>query len=215
MIEDHLGSAEELHELADPVAPGRYARVMEVTAPAVVLGSAQRPGVVDRPAAMAAGLQVTRRRSGGGAVLIAPGLQVWIDLLIEAGDPLWDDDVTRAAEWVGRTWARALRTLGFDDVGVHRGGLQAAAWSSLVCFAGLGPGEVVSAGRKVVGLSQRRSRRWIRTQTGAFHRWDPGALVDVLVLTPPERSAARLALSDRVATVPVGTAEAVLAALPS
>ena len=33
-------------------------------------------------------------------------------------------------------------------------------WSSLVCFGGVGAGEVVTAdGRKVVGLAQRRNRR--------------------------------------------------------
>ena len=42
-------------------------------------------------------------------------------------------------------------------------------WSALVCFAGLGPGEVTLDGQKLVGLSQRRTRDGVRIQ-GLLHR---------------------------------------------
>ena len=42
---------------------------MEASGPAVVLGSTQPEATVDAGAAAAAGLDVVRRRSGGGAVL--------------------------------------------------------------------------------------------------------------------------------------------------
>jgi hypothetical protein len=55
-------------------------------------------------------------------------------------------------------------------------------WSDRVCFAGIGPGEVLdAAGRKVVGISQRRTRGSARFQCAALGRWDPavGPMVGV------------------------------------
>jgi lipoate-protein ligase A len=49
-------------------------------------------------------------------------------------------------------------------------------WSELVCFAGLGPGEVTVGGRKVVGISQRRTRDAARFQCVAYETWDADAL---------------------------------------
>ena len=44
-----------------------------------MLGSTQRDDVVDGEALHLAGLEVVRRRSGGGAVLLVPDEHVWID----------------------------------------------------------------------------------------------------------------------------------------
>ena len=90
-------------------------------------------------------MELVRRRSGGGAVLLVPGEVVWVDVIVPAGDPLWDDDVGRATHWLGATWARALAACGLPDATVHRGPMVRTPWSSLVCFSGLGPGEVQSA----------------------------------------------------------------------
>ena len=58
---------------------------------------ADADGEVDHRVAGALGVEVVRRRSGGGAVLLLPGEFVWLDLVIPAGDPLWLDDVGQAA----------------------------------------------------------------------------------------------------------------------
>ncbi|MEO7428911.1 MAG: hypothetical protein ABIY48_05965, partial [Acidimicrobiales bacterium] len=64
---------------------------------------------------------------------------------------------------------------------VHDGPLVRARWSDLVCFAGLGPGELTdAAGRKVLGISQRRTRAGARFQCAALGRWDPSRLVSLL-----------------------------------
>ena len=68
--------------------------------------------------------------------------------------------------------------------------LAADSWSSLVCFAGLGPGEVMVAGRKAVGLSQRRSREGARFQSALLHRWEPHRLLALLALSGGERATA-------------------------
>ena len=212
-IERREGHAADLHLLADPDRPQRVARVFEVDRPAIVLGSAQRNDVVDLARAEQAGIDVVRRRSGGGAVLLRPAEQIWIDFLIPAGDPLWHDDVGRAAWWAGELWAATLGRLGSGPIRVHRGGLLESAWSGLICFAGLGPGEVVVADRKIVGLTQRRSRAWIRIQTTAFTTWDPSALVDYLALTPEERILAVAAVTDRVGVLSTDRAQVITALL--
>jgi lipoate-protein ligase A len=216
-IERHRGRAGELHHLTDPVSAQRTVRVLDVVRPAIVLGSSQRERIVATARAEATGVDVVRRRSGGGAVLLRPGEQAWIDFLIPAGDPLWHDDVVRAAFWVGETWARALERIGTGEPEVHRGGQVETEWSGLVCFSGLGPGEVTLAGRKVVGLSQRRSRSWTRVQTTAFSHWSPGDTVDLLDLEPAERDGASRALAEAAGPFPAPADEiaaAVLDALP-
>ncbi|MGH9041248.1 MAG: hypothetical protein ACRDZ3_13570, partial [Acidimicrobiia bacterium] len=60
----------------------------------------------------------------------------------------------------------------------------------VVCFAGLGPGEVTdAAGRKVVGLSQRRTRGHTRFQCCVLLRWDPAAMVALVAQPYPEGAA--------------------------
>jgi lipoate-protein ligase A len=124
------------------------------------------------------GIEVVRRRSGGGAVYVAPGGELWVDVVVPRGDDLWDDDVGRATYWLGDAWATAIG----DRAVVHRGAMVHHEWSALVCFAGLGPGEVTVDGRKVVGISQRRTREAARFQCVAYERWDPQPLVDLLHL---------------------------------
>ncbi len=169
--------------------------------PALVLGSAQPADHVDVCAASALGVEVLRRARGGGAVLLAPGDVLWADLVIPPDHPQWSDDVVRAADWVGDAWIEALVEVGLCEAALarHRGNLVRSRWSNQVCFAGLGPGEVLWNGRKVVGISQRRSRRGARFQVATLLRWDPTTMVRLLALDDAERLAARAAL-DVVAT---------------
>jgi lipoate---protein ligase len=156
----------------------RTARVVDVTDRALVLGSTQ-------PEVDQSGIDVVRRRSGGGAVLVGPGEVVWIDVLLPAGEPLWEDDVGRAFHWLGRVWADALTSLGISEVAWHDGPLVCTPWCRQVCFGGLGPGEVTVAGRKVVGLAQRRTRAGSLFQCAALLRWDARTMAGLLSL-PPE-----------------------------
>lgn len=166
--------------------------VVEVTDPAVVLGSTQSPDAV------VPGQPALRRRSGGGAVLVEPGGLVWVDVLVPAGDPLWATDVGEAFAWLGRTWAEALGDVGVREAQVHDGPLVTTPWSRLVCFAGLGPGEVTVGGAKVVGLCQRRTRAGALFQCAALLDWRPERLLDRLALSADER--------DRAATDLAGVA---------
>jgi lipoate-protein ligase A len=207
----HLrGSAADLHGASaavvgdGPALPplGRSIRILEATRAAVVLGRAQPEGAVDRVRAAAAGIEVARRSSGGGAVLVGPGLAVWVDIVIPVGDPLWDDDVGRSMWWVGAAWQVALGgiCLGAQTPSVWHGPLVRTAWSSLICFAGLGPGEVSvgdppGSAVKVVGISQRRTRFGALFQCAVAIRWRPAELLDVLALDDAERGEAAVSLA--------------------
>jgi len=170
------GSVEYLHRLdpfdADPGAAGRSGTDPQVwwcdaADAALVLGSRQSIDLVDQAALTAAGLGIVRRRSGGGAVIVRPDVAVWVDIVMPHG--VAPDDIRGSMVWIGERWMAAIAPLlvggsGARELDVHRGGMVATAWSDLVCFAGLGPGEVLLGGRKLVGLSQRRTRLGIRIQ---------------------------------------------------
>ncbi|HEX7132715.1 MAG TPA: hypothetical protein VF228_09070 [Iamia sp.] len=216
-VEVARGSAAAFHGRDVEPGSGRQVWVQQVDRPALVLGSTQPDALVDHAAAARAGVEVVRRRSGGGAVLVEPGGTVWVDVVVPPDDPLWDDDVGRAAHWVGESWATALAHRGVAGATVHRGGLVEMPWSRQVCFAGLGPGEVTVAGRKVIGVAQRRTRHGARFQVAALLRWEPEALVALLHLPEGDREAATADLADRAAGLPVAEdalVTALLDALP-
>ena len=167
-VEFWQGCVGGLLELAEPVEPDRRtARVHTVERSALVLGSAQRCEIVDRDRTAAGGVELARRRSGGGAVLLAPAAQLWVDFFVPRHDAMWTEDVKRAALWAGELWARCVAAVGEAPVTVHRAGIGADQWGSLVCLAGVAPGEALVDGRKVVGVSQHRNRVRARIQTVA------------------------------------------------
>lgn len=171
------GSATEFHQRDLPHE--RAIWIFEVEQPALVLGSRQAMVEVSRQAMVdVAGLEVVRRRSGGGAVYLEPGGTLWVDVVVPRGDELWDDDVGRATYWLGEVWAAAIG----DRAVVHRGPMVRNEWSDLLCFAGLGPGEVTVDGQKVVGISQRRTREAARFQCVVYERWDPAPLLALMAI---------------------------------
>lgn len=177
--------------------------MLEIERPAVVLGSTQSFDVVDVGCAEKAGFSVVRRRSGGGVVILQPDDHVWIDVTVPRGHRLWNDDVERATWWLGDVWCAVLRDVVQDvpkevakaaakevakaaatgslpsggspiEWAVYRDKLVATAPQRAVCFASVGPGEVVrremnaSVSHKVVGISQRRTKDAARFQCTVF-----------------------------------------------
>lgn len=197
-----------------PLAPVRFAETVETfhhrpitAAPeiwipnfgdetALVLGSRQDPSIVDRAAATAHGVTITTRRSGGGAVLVSADDLIWFDVIVPANDQRFDTDVRRSFDWLGERLVAALDRVGVSGGTAHRGGLVETEWSDQVCFAGLGPGEVSVDGRKIVGISQRRTRQAARFQVAILRRWEPERTVELLALTPEDRRRATSDLAD-------------------
>jgi lipoate---protein ligase len=204
------GSAADFHrrDIGDDPAPEVW--VFDVTAPALVLGSKQRGGgIADEAACAAAGVELVRRRSGGGAVLLEPGAVLWFDVVVPAAHlhaAGVGDDVAASMTWLGWHVATALADVGVD-ADVHRGGMTCSTWCPLVCFAGIGPGEVLAGDAKLVGISQRRSRAGARYQCAVHTTWSPQALVDLLLADVP------VAELPPVATIPPDVAARLPAAL--
>ncbi|MEC8969593.1 MAG: hypothetical protein VX808_00445 [Actinomycetota bacterium] len=172
----------------------------------VVLGSGQRdlPGLASR--ASAVGLDVVRRRSGGGAVLLRPERMLWVDLLLPRGDPLWDDDVGRSSSWLGAVWVDALTVVGVES-DVHRGAHTSGLTGRAICFVSRAVGEVLCGDRKVIGISQRRDRSGARFQCAVLFGDDAATnsvapLVDLLGLEP--RAEALVEVGARVGGLPSG-----------
>jgi lipoate-protein ligase A len=184
-----------------------------IPAPAIVVGSTQDvASTVDEVACAAAGVEVVRRRSGGGAVLLVPGEVEWIDVLITPGAPGWASDVHAPMIWLGEQLAAVIRELtacGPDDVSINRAGMIRSPWSALVCFDGLGPGEVSVDGRKLIGLSQRRTRSVARLQCCWYSTYDADRIAGLLAaaVRPGPGQLRPIATLDRA------TADAIPAAL--
>lgn len=223
-----MTSFQVLHEKASAAellaragtAPGeRRCVVCEVTDRALVLGSAQSVSEADETYCSGAGVAVLQRRSGGGAVFVAPGGQAWVDVFLPAGDPLWQADVGRSFLWLGEAWAAALEALGAPGgrPGVAAPGGASSPWSRRLCFGATGPGEVLVGGRKAVGISQRRSRlgSWLFSMAPVADHSEE--LVGALALTAPERRAALARLAESATYLPFSPhdlAEALVSKLP-
>jgi lipoate---protein ligase len=183
--------APDFHHRDLPAVAGIW--VVEVERPAMVLGSTQDlaaalDDVAVGIARAASPLDLARRRSGGGAVWLAPGEHAWVDVVVPAGHRRWERDVGRAMWWIGEVWRGAVEDVCGPElpVQVHRGPMLTTAWSRTVCFAGVGPGEVLDGhGRKVVGISQRRTREAARFQCALLARWDPVPYSTLLAAHPP------------------------------
>ena len=85
----------------------RRVAITEPVDAALVIGSMQPIDTVDQAAVGKLGATVVRRRSGGGAVFVAPGAQLWIDFFVPQDDPLAGDLVRSACD-VGRMWVEAI-----------------------------------------------------------------------------------------------------------
>jgi len=164
-VTQRRGTVRELHDFDPLAAVGDAAEVwwLQPEDLAVALGSRQGPEILDTDECARLGIGVVKRRSGGGAVLLIPDQVVWVDIVVPAGGA--PDDVRASMVWAGEAWRRALAPFAAGgELTVHTGSMVATPWSDLVCFAGLGPGEVSLDGRKLVGLSQRRTRNGMRVQ---------------------------------------------------
>lgn len=179
------GSAQSFHGQDPDPGTGHQLWVHTAATPALILGSTQPDELIHRDRATQDGIEVCRRRSGGGLVYLDPTTDCWVDAIIPADSPLWDADVGRAFHWIGQAWAATIdEALGPGGPAlVHRGGNRSGGSDRpLWCFSGLGHGEVTVGASKVVGLSQRRTRDWVRLQTLVIGRWPGRRLLPYLDL---------------------------------
>jgi lipoate-protein ligase A len=145
------------------------------------------------------GIQAVRRRGGGGAVLIIPTISIWIDIWIPKTSMFSRIGAREQLGITGHTFIAAL-----DHLGLH--GLQVAQPTGPIeiqaaCFAGIGPGEVLSAeGRKLVGITAWRSREGSLLQC-ALYRGPEQLLPSLLNIEISEQARLRESLQTRVANL--------------
>lgn len=186
LVERFIGRAGEFHSREIPADRDVHVWWFEPTVDALVLGSTQDESLIDVDACRRFGVDIVRRRSGGGLVLLDSDGTLWLDVVMPVEHPTWDRDVMTSSLWLGELWMRALSVCGLDSLVQHRSRLERTPLSDLVCFAGRGPGEVfllgesAQEGAKVVGISQRRTRTHARFQSVVSIRWRPQRLVDLL-----------------------------------
>ncbi|MDA8209927.1 MAG: hypothetical protein M0Z92_13135 [Actinomycetota bacterium] len=137
----------------------------EPGADALILGSAQRLNEGHERFVARHGFELARRSSGGTGVVVVRGGAVWIDIGLPPGDPLLIDDVSRSFAPISGAWSEALALIGVRGAEAFSGAMSKGGEFSEVCFAGRASGEILLGGRKLVGMSQRRSGHgaWFHT----------------------------------------------------
>ena len=175
------GSCEEFHHRAFPQGEEAVISLFTPIRDAIVLGSTQERSLLNETACLSHDVEIVKRRSGGGLVLLSADSTLWVDVEIPSAHSLWLNDVGASSLWLGQVFVEVLTELGQENLELHRGALMKSPWSSLICFAGKGPGEVFAAdGSKIVGISQRRTRDWARFQCAVSLKWRPELLRELL-----------------------------------
>ena len=181
-----LGSAVDFHARPLPTDPHPHIWWFTPKQSALVLGSTQDLSVVNSTECLKRGVEIVKRRSGGGAVLLSSETTVWIDVVLPATHELSVSDIGQAPLWLGKLFQQVLIDLGVADLTLHETAMEKTDWSTLICFAGRGPGEVfTSNGHKVVGISQRRTREWVRFQIVVSLAWRPEIFLALLNVPKP------------------------------
>lgn len=184
------GGAKELHEFRPESEFSRHLYFMEVDRPALVLGSSQRKILELTDLVTRSPFEVCVRDSGGGAVLLEPGSQLWAALYVHPGDPLVQSDISQSFDWLADLSFVALKELGVDSAHIFDGVPVRTPLSKVLCFGGISYGELSVESRKLVGISQRRGKDWVIFHLAILIR---DRQLDVLdVLAPDLQSAGPL-----------------------
>ncbi len=128
-------------------------------------------------------LNLTTRQSGGGAVLVDPQDILWVDVFIPKDSQFWEDDIAKASIRIGNAWKAALKEVKVSS-SVYKGKFLRSELSDLVCFAGKGPGEIFREDKKMLGISQRRSKFGTRFQCALIIEWNPNHLIGAFNKVP-------------------------------
>jgi len=197
-VHNVTGSATEFHQRDLPFSEGIEIWVLNVTSPALVLGSRQDAEILNPVGVRAGGYEVVRRRSGGTLVHLIPGEVLWLDVVVPASDRRFLADLRASMIWMGEQWATVLHSVSSEaasttpvagepprNISVYAGPVQSSPWADLLCFGGLGPGEVTVDGAKLVGISQRRSRLGARFQMAIHKRFEIADVADVWAVPLP------------------------------
>lgn len=132
-------------------------RVWDYAAPEVVLGCSGKADRAMLERASAAGARVTKRPTGGGAVLAGPWL-LGASAVLPPQHPFVVTGLAQSYRWFGFAHAAWLQSIGIAARAVADAQAPRAPALSWACFASLSHWEVEAGGGKIVGLAQCRRR---------------------------------------------------------
>ena len=159
-------------QMLEPVAQPRF-RVWTYDAPAIVLGCSQRRLEEGARARLAPQVELLLRPSGGGAVLAGPWM-VSCSVVLPLAHPWVQGRLPDSYQGLGQLHVEVLAALGVPSTALPPAEVDAAnartgpivPWA---CYGSLAPWEVVdAAGRKLVGLAQRRQRTGVLLVAGTL-----------------------------------------------
>jgi lipoyl(octanoyl) transferase len=202
-----------LDRVGEGVSPPTL-RFYEWGSPWVSLGSGQQSSDLDRSRIEAKGWGVLRRTSGGTAVLHQG--QLGYALVLPTTHRLWQGDLVESYERLAEPLRLALDRLGIESEPASatmraEAKMNALTLAERICFAALGPFELMVDGRKVVGNSQIRRRR-ASTQHGVIQLvGGQSELAEVVAgASLPERLELARFVSERVGPVTNDRADSVV-----
>jgi lipoate-protein ligase A len=132
-------------------------RVWDYAAPEVVLGCSGKADGAMLERASAAGVRLSKRPTGGGAVLAGPWL-LGASVALPARHPFVVTGLAQSYRWFGSAHAAWLQSIGIAARAVAAAQAPRAPALSWACFARLSHWEVEAGGAKIVGLAQCRRR---------------------------------------------------------
>ena len=166
------GDVQALHSLENMDWGLPAVWVMAPTNSSLVLGSSQDDACIDYEYAEKIDIGIARRKTGGGAVFVDPQTLFWVDLFVPRSHRLWNDDIGAASIWMGKVWKGALGSLGVD-ARIHDRPFVKDSLAELVCFGGRAQGELLIGRKKILGISQRRTKKGVRFQCALALGWRP------------------------------------------
>ena len=168
-IERWHAATQFLHSRPMAVDGIRRISILSFPRPTLVLGSTS----VGLPKSMDdKNFDVVRRSSGGGKVWLDPIESTWIDVTIPSSDPLWESDLRKSFLWLGHRLKEAFNSQSIFPI-VQEEPLDLGGdpdW----CFSKVGAGELSFQGKKILGISQRRSRLAAQFQCVWYRTFDSG-----------------------------------------
>jgi lipoate-protein ligase A len=160
--------------LAEAVDAGRSPAVLRLyrwAPPCLSLGFSQPYGAADAAFCAAHGVDVVRRPTGGRAVL--HHLELTYAVLAPLGRGPFSHDLQAAYRTICRALVAGLRELGVSaELSGEPEGGHLAPTQPIPCFVGPAAGEVVVAGRKLVGSAMRRVGDTILQHGSILEGWD-------------------------------------------
>jgi lipoate-protein ligase A len=135
-------------------------RVWAYGAAAVVLGCSGRSTPAMQERAIAAGVELCTRQTGGGAVLAGPWL-LGTSVILPPRHPLIVASVPESFRWFGLGHAAWLRSIGIAARAVPTAQVPRGRAFQWACFASLSHWEVEAGSGKIVGLAQCRQRNGV------------------------------------------------------